>query len=64
MAALIGATTTDTGLTVRLDTNRYPKGVAVSDQEMAAINIIRADFHGDWNYTIRPRHPSARAIDS
>jgi hypothetical protein len=63
---LIGATTTDTGLTVRceLDTNRYPKGVAVSDQEMAAINIIRADFHGDWNYTIRPRHPSARAIDS
>src|SRR5215204_278999 len=43
---LISATTPDTGLTVRcdLDANPYPKGIAVSDQEMAAINITRADF--------------------
>jgi hypothetical protein len=56
---LIGATTTDTGLTVRceLDTGRYPKGITVTDQEMAAINISRDDFHGDWNYTIRPNKP-------
>jgi hypothetical protein len=38
---LISATTTDTGLTVRceLDTGRYPKGIAVTDQEMAEITI-------------------------
>jgi len=36
---LIGATTTETGLTVRceLDTARYPKGIAVTDREMAEI---------------------------
>jgi Rhodopirellula transposase DDE domain len=53
---LIAATTTRTGLTVHceLDQNRYPKGIVVSDAEMATINITRADFHGDWNYTISP----------
>ena len=53
---LIAATTTTTGLTVRceLDQNRYPKGIAVSDREMAALNIARHDFHGEWNYTIAP----------
>jgi hypothetical protein len=53
---LISATTTKTGLTVRceIDQNTYPKGVAVSDAEMAAINITRHDFHGEWNYTIKP----------
>ena len=53
---LIAATTTRTGLTVHceLDQNRYPKGIVISDAEMATINITRADFHGDWNYTISP----------
>lgn len=53
---LIGATTTKTGLTVacRIDTNLYPKGVSVSDEEMAAINLTHDDFHGEWNYTISP----------
>jgi hypothetical protein len=56
IVSLIAATTTSTGLTVHceLDHNRYPKGIAVSDAEMATINIARADFHGDWNYTISP----------
>ena len=63
---LIGATTTDTGLTVRceLDEGVYPKGIVVSDQEMAEINILRDDFHGEWNYTIRPDNRSDRAVDS
>ncbi len=63
---LISATTTDTGLTVRceLDTNAYPKIITISEQEMAAINISRADFHGEWNYTIRPTHTIDRAVDS
>ena len=53
---LIAATTTDAGLTVRaeLDENKYPKGVKVSDLQMAAVNLARHSFHGDWNYTISP----------
>jgi hypothetical protein len=27
----------------------------VSDQQLAAVNLKRAAFHGDWNYTIHPR---------
>jgi hypothetical protein len=64
---LIGATTTETGLTVRceLDTARYPKGIAVTDREMAEIDLHLADFHGEWNYTIKPRkRRSDRAFDS
>jgi Rhodopirellula transposase DDE domain len=63
---LISATTTDTGLTVRceLDTNLYPKGIVVSDKDMDNINISRAEFHGEWNYTIRPANNTNRAIDS
>lgn len=47
---LIAATTTDAGLTVRaeLDENKYPKGVKISDVQIAAINLLRHDFHGDW----------------
>jgi DDE family transposase len=53
---LIGATTTQTGLTVRceLDANCYPKGVKVTNAEMAALAIERDPFHGEWNYTISP----------
>jgi len=55
--SLIAATTTATGLTVEsyLDTNSYPTGVKVSDEEMAALRIEREEFHGEWNYTILPR---------
>jgi hypothetical protein len=58
---LIAATTTDTGLVVTcdIDANSYPKGITVTDAEMAEINIELDIFHGEWNYTIRPRerHP-------
>ncbi len=54
---LISRTTTTTGLKVscRLDRRRYPIGRTVSDDEWAQINLVRDAFHGDWNYTIRPR---------
>jgi hypothetical protein len=54
---LIAATTTKTGLRVRaeLDPGKYPKGVKVSDKEVAAIRLERDQFHGEWNYTILPR---------
>ena len=45
-----------------LDNNRYPKGIIVSDAEMAAINITRSEFHGEWNYTISPTRPPNRAL--
>lgn len=56
---LIGATTTGTGLkvTCEIDGGLYPKGIKVSDEEMETLNITRADFHGEWNYTISPQRP-------
>jgi hypothetical protein len=52
---LIAATSTSTGLEVyaRLDQNEYPK-VEVTDTELAAVNITRDAFHGEWNYSINP----------
>ena len=59
---LISATTTDTGLKVRaeLDENKYPKGVKVSDLQMATVNLTRHSFHGDWNYTVSPQRKNSR----
>jgi hypothetical protein len=61
---LISATTTKTGLSVRceLDPTEYPRGIAVSDAEMQAINLARDSFHGEWNYIIRPQTISDRAV--
>ena len=63
---LIAATTTETGLTVRceLDANDYPKGIVVSDQQMADLNITRDAFHGEWNYTIHPAIFSVGSVNS
>ena len=54
---LIANTTTKTGLTIRceLDAHAYPKGIKVSDEEMATLNITRDPFHPEWNYAIAPR---------
>jgi Rhodopirellula transposase DDE domain len=54
---LIGSTRTDAGLKIDagLDRGSYPKGIEVSDEEMAGLRIKGDDFHGDWNYTISPR---------
>jgi transposase len=53
---LISGTKTKTGLTVacKLDTNKYPKGIKISDEELRRVNILRDEFHGEWNYEIRP----------
>ena len=52
----IAATTTRTGLRVRaeLDASAYDTGVKVSDAQMDALPLTRHDWHGDWNYTLRP----------
>jgi hypothetical protein len=53
---LIAATTTKSGLEVRgeLDDATYETGRTVSDEELAAVNLQRDAFHGEWNYRIRP----------
>ena len=55
----IAATTTLAGLTVRceLDPRSYPKGIKVTDKEMASLNITGDTFHPEWNYAIAPRKP-------
>jgi hypothetical protein len=54
---LIGATTTREGLAVHaeLDPGSYPKGIEVTDQELAALRIQHHKFHGEWNYTVQPK---------
>ena len=54
---LISNTTTEHGLIVKaaLDKTVYETGIKVSDEELAKILLTRASFHGEWNYTIRPR---------
>jgi transposase len=54
---LIAHTTTTTGLQIQaeLDTHPYPTGLKVSDKELAEVQLTKATFHGEWNYTISPR---------
>lgn len=57
IVSLIAQTTTSQGLHLdaALDTRSYPLGVKVSDQQMASLRITPNTFHGEWNYTIKPR---------
>jgi hypothetical protein len=56
---LIAATTTKSGLKVfaEWDQGTYPKGIKVSDAEVAAVPIKAHKWHGEWNYTITPGVP-------
>jgi len=56
IVSLIANTATKAGLKIRaaLDRGNYPTGVPIRDEELAAVNLKRADFHGDWNYAIYP----------
>jgi hypothetical protein len=53
---LIAGTTTSMGLKIyaQLDDRTYEKGVDVTDEQLAAVNITRDAFHGDWNYAVSP----------
>lgn len=56
MVNLIANTRTEAGLKIQaeLDSNKYPTGIKVSDQTMKTLSIEKNEFHGEWNYTIRP----------
>jgi transposase len=53
---LIASTTTAQGLRIKaeLDTSNYPTGIKVTKQELAAVRLKPAKYHGDWNYQILP----------
>ncbi|MFN0105443.1 MAG: ISAzo13-like element transposase-related protein, partial [Bryobacteraceae bacterium] len=55
-------TKTEKGLRVQsaLDTGQYPKGIKVSDEELAAVRLRHSKFHGDWNYFVVPKGASLR----
>ncbi len=57
---LIAGTTTRTGLKIEaeLDTNVYPTGIEVTNEKLENVRIERANFHGEWNYTIVPKSES------
>jgi len=54
--SLIGATRTQSGLTVEavLDIRSYPTGIKISDKTMNALPLTRHETHGQWNYTLNP----------
>ena len=54
---LIANTTTQKGLIIQaeLDTGTYPTGIKFSDKELAVVNLIQDNFHGDWDYSIAPK---------
>ena len=53
---LIAATTTKTGLRIEadLDQGYYPTGQKISEANFKALPVTGHEFHGEWNYTIRP----------
>ena len=54
---LIGNVKTKKGLNVvsMLDETQYQKGIKISDKQLKEVNLLRHEFHGDWNYTIIPK---------
>lgn len=63
---LIGHTTTRKGLRIQAELNPrpYPTGTKVSDDALAAVQLERAAFHGDWNYTITPQPTVPQGLSS
>lgn len=57
MLELLNHTKNKSGLTVKAmkDTNTYQTGIKITENEMKTLNITRDNFHGDWNYTIKPQ---------
>jgi hypothetical protein len=64
IVSLIGSTRTRAGLSIRaaLDPNPYPTRLKVTDAQMAQLQIERHTFHGEWNYTIRPRNQRPQVV--
>mmetsp|Transcript_5387 Transcript_5387/g.3103 ORF Transcript_5387/g.3103 Transcript_5387/m.3103 type:complete len:143 (-) Transcript_5387:132-560(-) len=55
---LIGNIKTKKGLKIKtkLDETIYEKGKKVTDEELDMVDIKCSDFHGEWNYKIKPQN--------
>jgi hypothetical protein len=53
---LIANTTNAKGLRVNADRDEgyYPRGVKVSNKQLAALPLVKDEWHGEWNYTLMP----------
>ncbi len=62
---LIEHTRTVGGLTIRaeLDEAPYETGKKISPADLAGLRLDRAEFRGEWNYTIRPRTSRCQTTD-
>lgn len=56
----IEATTTTSGLRVRaqLDTGTYAEGRELHRHVVETLPLTRHEFHGEWNYTLKPQPPT------
>jgi hypothetical protein len=56
VVSLIGATTSTAGLKVyaQLDETAYERAIRIPDAQLAAVNLTPDEFHGEWNYLIKP----------
>ena len=54
---LIGNTRTEKGLKIStdIDMGMYETGKEISDEDLEKINLVKDEFHGNWNYTIGSR---------
>ena len=61
---LVASTTTATGLRIlaEWDQGDYPKGIEVTNEQLAAVPLTGHDWHSEWNYDIAPapRRPQKR----
>ena len=55
---LIGNTKPQSGLKIKakLEENIYEKGKKVTDEDLENLGIEKSDFHGEWNYKIKPKN--------
>jgi hypothetical protein len=51
----LGHSTVGLKVDAQLDENQYERGITISDADLATVNLHRDDFHGEWNYRIKPR---------
>jgi hypothetical protein len=63
IVALIAGTTTSKGLKVsaELDTDKYPLRIRATDHTKKSLALERHRFHGEWNYSLRPRTKEEQA---
>ena len=52
---------TTAGMTINENADPDPKGIEVTDDELANVKLKPHDFHGEWNYTV-PNFMGARFL--